>query len=52
MNDQENIREIIKRTRLKTPEQIEEEKEEEERQHKEHLKRLAALHRQARGIKW
>jgi len=52
MNDQENIREIIERTRLKTPEQKDEEKEKEERLHKEHLERLAALHRQARGIKW
>ena len=52
MNDQENIREIVKRNRLKTLEEKEEEKEKEERLHKEHLERLAALHRQARGIKW
>jgi hypothetical protein len=52
MNDQENIREIIERSRLKTPEQKEEEIEKVERLHKEHLERLAVLHRRARGEKW
>ena len=52
MNDQENIREIVERTRLKTPEQKEEEIEKEKRLRKEHLERLAVLHRRARGEKW